>query len=92
MKYISNGFSPKMLNPKKELTFMIQESSYDEIQDNNDDELVSSIGHQNIADHIHVEKNRINIILDEGDILYLVSNHQGSYDEYDYRKITIEHI
>ena len=89
MKYISNGFSPKMLNPKKELTFIIQESSYDEIHDNKDD-LISSIGHQNIADHIHVEKNRMNIILDEGDILYLVSNQYGSYEKYDYRKITIK--
>ncbi|AWX31771.1 DUF1874 domain-containing protein [Methanosphaera sp. BMS] len=91
MKYISNGFSPKMLNPKKELNFVIELSSYDEIQENRND-LISSIGHQNIADHLQIEKNRINILLDEGDTLYLVSPQKDDYEKFNYRKITIQRI
>ena len=91
MKYISNGFSPKMLNPKKELNFVIELSSYDEIRENRND-LISSIGHQNIADHLQIEKNRINILLDEGDTLYLVSPQKDDYEKFNYRKITIQRI
>ena len=91
MKYISNGFSPKMLNPKKELNFVIELSSYDEIQENRND-LISSIGHQNIADHLQIKKNRINILLDEGDTLYLVSPQKDDYEKFNYRKITIQRI
>ncbi len=91
MKYISNGFSPKMLNPKKELNFVIELSSYDEIRENRND-LISSIGHQNIADHLQIEKNRINILLDEGDMLYLVSPQKDDYEKFNYRKITIQRI
>ena len=91
MKYISNGLSPKMLNPKKELNFVIELSSYDEIRENRND-LISSIGHQNIADHLQIEKNRINILLDEGDMLYLVSPQKDDYEKFNYRKITIQRI
>jgi DNA-directed RNA polymerase specialized sigma subunit len=88
MKYVSNGFSPKMLNPNKQLYFTMETTTYDEIQENKD-ELISSIGHENIANHLGIEKNRINIILEAGDIIYLVSC-KDSLDEYSYRKITIE--
>lgn len=91
MKYVSNGFSPKMLNPNKELNFTIELSSYDEIQ-NKKNELISSIGHQNIADHIQIEKNRMNILLDEGDTLYLVSPQKDDYEKFNYHKITIQKI
>ncbi len=80
-----------MLNPKKELNFVIELSSYDEIQENRND-LISSIGHQNIADHLQIEKNRINILLDEGDTLYLVSPQKDDYEKFNYRKITIQRI
>lgn len=89
MKYVSNGFSPKMLNPNKQLDVIIELSSYDEIQDNKN-ELISSIGHQNIADHLQIEKNRMNIILDKGDTLYLVSPQKDNYEKFNYRRITIQ--
>ena len=88
MKYISNAFSPKMLNPKQENNLHLTRSSYEEIQQEKND-LISSIGHQNIADYLDIEKNRMNIQLEKGDILYLVqiyhdeekeqqeSNHSG---------------
>lgn len=90
MKYVTNGFSPKMLNPNKNLTFTMEYSSYEEIQEHKD-ELISSIGHNTIAEHIQIEKNRINIQLEEGDTAYIVQilNDENNKTEYDYRKITI---
>lgn len=89
MKYISNGFSPKMLNPKTNPTFQLSESSYDEIQKEKN-ELISSIGHQNIAEHLNVDKNRINIQLELGDILYIVNiSHIDGVEQYNYKKIII---
>ena len=90
MKYVSNAFSPKMLNPYTEPSFTMAPSTYDEIQ-NEKDELISSIGHQNIADHMNMEKNRINIQLEMNDILYLVQSQKDENNnvEYNYKKITI---
>lgn len=90
MKYISNGFSPKMLNPNKELIFTIEDSSLKEIQDQKE-ELISSIGHDTIAEHVQIEKNRINIQLEAEDILYLVQiyHDKNQQQQYDYRKISI---
>lgn len=87
MKYVSNGFSPKMLNPNRQLNFTIEETTYDEIQLNRS-ELVSSIGHQLLADHLNLEKNRINIQLEVGDILYLVYTSKD-LKEFFYKKISI---
>ncbi|MBE6488814.1 MAG: DUF1874 domain-containing protein [Methanosphaera stadtmanae] len=88
MKYLSNGFSPKMLNPNKTLTFTLKETTYEEIMKNKN-ELVNSIGHQIIADHLDIEKNRINIQLEEGDIIYIVDNEKEDHTQFNYRKITI---
>ena len=90
MKYISNGFSPKMLNPKTNPEFEITTSSFEEIQKERD-EVISSIGHQNIADHLGIEKNRINIQLEADDILYIVQTYHDKEKRmhYDYRKIII---
>lgn len=92
MKYISNGFSPKMLNPKTNPGFTVTNATYDEIQ-NEKEELISSIGHQTIADHLDIEKNRMNIQLEADDILYLVQIYHDDENAlcYDYRKITITH-
>ncbi|MDO5825408.1 MAG: hypothetical protein BZ137_00900 [Methanosphaera sp. rholeuAM130] len=91
MKYVSNAFSPKMLDCNKELTFQMEKSSYGEIQMHKK-ELVSSIGHQNIADHLQIEKNRINILLDEGDLIYVVTSDKDNHEKYNYWKITIEKV
>ena len=44
MKYISNAFSPKMLNPKLKLELEILPTTLLEIQQEKD-ELISAIGH-----------------------------------------------
>ena len=90
MKYISNAFSPKMLNPKQELNLQILQSSYEEIEEEKD-ELISSIGHQNIADYLDIEKNRMNIQLENGDIIYLVQiyHDEEKVQQYDYWKIIV---
>lgn len=90
MKYISNAFSPKMLNPYTEPSFKMVPTTYEEIQKEKD-ELISSIGHQNIADHMNMEKNRINIQLEKNDILYIVLSQidENNKIEYDYKKMTI---
>ena len=90
MKYISNAFSAKMLNPYTNPSFNITMSTYEEIQEEKE-ELISAIGHQNITEHIGIEKNRINIQLETDDILYLVQTYQDENNttQYEYRKITI---
>lgn len=90
MKYISNGFSPKMLNPNKELTFTIENTSYEEIQKEKT-ELINSIGHDTIAEHLNMPKNRMNIQLEAEDTLYLVQiiHDENKTQQYDYRKISI---
>ena len=91
MKYISNAFSTKMLNPKTNPTISMMLSTYEEIVKEKN-ELISSIGHQNIADHVKMEKNRINIQLEQNDILYLVNEIKTDENqkEYTYWKITIK--
>lgn len=90
MKYISNAFSPKMLNPKQNINLDLKRSSFEEIQEEKD-ELISSIGHQNIADYLEIEKNRMNILLEPGDILYLVQiyHDEEKQQHYDYWKMII---
>lgn len=90
MKYISNAFSPKMLNPNTDPSFKMEPCTYEEIQEEKD-ELISSIGHQNIAEHVKMEKNRINIQLEIDDIIYIVFSQQNENNkfEYYYKKITI---
>lgn len=90
MKYITNGFSPKMLNPNKELKIKITNSSLEEIQKEKE-ELISSIGHQTIAEHLDMEKNRINIQLEADDIAYIVqiTHDEENIQHYDYRRIDV---
>ena len=90
MKYISNAFSPKMLNYYTEPSFKMEPTTFEEIQ-NEKGELISSIGHQNVADHVNMDKNRINIQLEIDDILYLVISQKDENDviKYDYKKVSI---
>ncbi|MBE6486719.1 MAG: DUF1874 domain-containing protein [Methanosphaera stadtmanae] len=91
MKYISNAFSPKMLNPYTNPTFTIGPTTFEEIQSVKN-ELISSIGHQNTADHVNMEKNRMNIQLEINDILYLVISQKNECNEieYNYKKIIMK--
>jgi hypothetical protein len=55
------------------------------------DELISSIGHQNIAEHVGLDKNRINIQLESDDVLYIVLSTLDENNEthYTYKKLII---
>ncbi len=90
MKYVSNAFSAKMLNQKNNPAFDIQISSLKEIQKEKD-ELISAIGHQSVANHLNMEKNRINIQLEQGDIIYLAQPKMDDERnvEYNYWKIIV---
>lgn len=88
MKYISNAFSPKMLKSNTKQRIKIEPSSYREIQEEKL-ELVSAIGHQQIANILGIEKNRINIQLEKNDILYVVQGYGNSINQYEYQKIII---
>ena len=88
MKYISNAFSPKMLKSNTKQRIKIEPSSYREIQEEKL-ELVSAIGHQQIANVLGIEKNRINIQLEKNDILYVVQGYGNSINQYEYQRIII---
>lgn len=71
MKYVSNSFSPKMLNGKgsHKVTFkQISKQNFDK----NIVDAYSIIGHKAIAQRINKPFNRESIKLKHGDILYLV--------------------
>lgn len=89
MKYVSNGFSPKMLNPNMEMNFTMEDTTYEEIQENKS-ELINSIGHDIIADHLKMKKNRINIQLEVGDVLYLAYPVDSS--QFSYKKMTFSSV
>lgn len=88
MKYISNAFSPKMLNPKLKLELEILPTTLLEIQQEKD-ELISTIGHTMVAEYLDIEKNRINIQLEKNDILYIVQTSPVDDNEYLFKKIII---
>lgn len=88
MKYISNAFSPKMLNPKLKLELEILPTTLLEIQQEKD-ELISAIGHRMVAEYLDIEKNRINIQLEKNDILYIVQTSPVDDNEYLFKKIII---
>ena len=55
------------------LNIRVEPSSELEVQENKDN-CISAIGHCNIAEHLGIEKNRMSIILEKGDIAYLVES------------------
>ena len=66
-KIIGNAFSLQMLiDPLA--TIMVYPIHKDEIPF---DECESAIGHQDLADHLGVPMNRVNIRLHQGDVLYV---------------------
>ena len=85
MKYISNAFSPKMLNPNLKLELEILPTTLLEIQQEKD-ELISAIGHTMVAEYLDIEKNRINIQLEKNDILYIVQTSPVDDNEYLFKK------
>lgn len=89
MIYLTNAFSPKMLNPDEKQTIIIRKSSYDEIQEvKNNNEVISTIGHHNIARHLDVRYNTMPIQVERNDIIYIVQC-DPSINQYTYRKMSI---
>lgn len=89
MIYITNAFSPKMLNPNEKQILNIRKSSYDEIQEvKYNNETISTIGHYNIAKHLGVRYNTMPIQVERNDVIYVVQC-DPTINQYTYRKITI---
>lgn len=77
MKYICNGFSPKMLRHKgKSHLVKFTNITRREFMQNKKD-CVSAVGHHVIAEELGIPRNRFNICLDGGDTLYIVQNGDG---------------
>lgn len=89
MKYIINGFSTKMLRRKTDTKIKV-ETVFELDVELEKDECISAIGHHNIAEHLDVPRNRMSIMLEKGDIAYLVESRLINNQElYDYRRLTV---
>ena len=89
MKYIINGFSTKMLRKNVDAKIKV-ETVFELDVELEKDECVSAIGHYNIAEHLDVPRNRMSIMLEKGDIAYLVESRQmNNHELYDYRRLTV---
>lgn len=75
MIYIGNGFSPKMLNNKKQYRITaehIKKQQYNnEIYHADKKDIVNCIGHKTIQQNT----NRIHIELDDGDTIYIIQQN-----------------
>lgn len=81
MKYLINGFSPKMLDLEQHI-IKIEKCSKNEIWRNKRD-CVSAIGHTGISNYLHVPLNRMQIQLEVGDIAYIISpNRERKHSWY----------
>lgn len=77
MKYIVNGFSPKMLSKRLNgHLFKIVDITRQEFEDNKKD-CVSAVGHHALAEALGIPRNRFNIQVEKGDTLYIVQNAGG---------------
>ena len=89
MKYIINGFSPKMLKKNSDATIMVEPMFEIELESEKE-ECVSAVGHYNIAEHLGIARNRMSIILEKGDIAYLVESRIIDNQEiYNYKRLTV---
>ena len=77
MKYVANGFSPKMLRrrPGGHLV-KFRDISVDEFMKNRKD-AVSIIGHHNLAENLGLPRNRFNVWLEGGDVVYVIQSSTG---------------
>ncbi|MBE6494260.1 MAG: DUF1874 domain-containing protein [Methanosphaera stadtmanae] len=89
MKYIINGFSPKML--KKNCHAQIKVEPMFELELKLEkEECISAVGHYNIAEHLGVPRNRMSIQLEKGDIAYLVESQLiNNQETYNYKRLTV---
>lgn len=89
MKYLSNSFSVQMIkmNPDNEEIVKFKEVSLEEIKNALKGDFISAVGHMDTANiltelfEIPVNQNRISIILNKGDILYVAQLVGGRLPE-----------
>lgn len=54
------------------------------------EDCISAVGHYNIAEHLGIPRNRMSIMLEKGDIAYVVrSSHIDNHEIFDYKRITV---
>lgn len=78
MIYIGNAFSTKMLDAPQTVKFEeVSKNEFDCIKDN----AISAIGHQDTANVLGVEMNRMSLKLQKNDILYVAELQGGRLPE-----------
>lgn len=89
MKYIINAFSPKMLKKNSNARIKV-EPIYELELELEKEECISAVGHYNIAEYLEIQRNRMSIILEKGDIAYLVESRLINNQEiYNYKRLTV---
>lgn len=74
MLYISNAFSTKMLDAPQTVKFeMVDVNEFNEIKKT----AISAVGHQDTANVLGVEMNRISLKLQKNDVLYIAELQGG---------------
>lgn len=78
MIYIANAFSTKMLDAPQTVKFeMVDVDEFNCIKDN----AISAVGHQDTANVLGVEMNRVSLKLQKNDILYVAELQGGRLPE-----------
>lgn len=78
MLYISNAFSTKMLDAPQTVKFeMVDVNEFNEIKKT----AISAVGHQDTANVLGVEINRISLKLQKNDVLYIAELQGGRLPE-----------
>lgn len=78
MIYIANAFSTKMLDAPQTVKFeMVDVNEFNEIKKT----AISAVGHQDTANVLGVEMNRISLKLQKNDVLYIAELQGGRLPE-----------
>ncbi len=78
MIYVSNAFSTKMLDAPQTVKFeMVDVNEFNEIKKT----AISAVGHQDTANVLGVEMNRISLKLQKNDVLYIAELQGGRLPE-----------
>ncbi|MBQ6219201.1 MAG: DUF1874 domain-containing protein [Methanosphaera sp.] len=89
MKYIINAFSTKMIKKGSNLSINVKMVFEDEVLREKDN-CISVVGHHNLAEHLGIPRNRISIMLEKGDIAYLIESSKfNNHVSYYYKKLTV---
>lgn len=78
MIYVGNAFSTKMLDAPQTVKFeMVDVNEFNEIKKT----AISAVGHQDTANVLGVEMNRISLKLQKNDVLYIAELQGGRLPE-----------